>query len=79
MPGGSIQRDRIDPSLLPFYHGWSSSTRTSFPTDHAILLEASSRHYSILLQLASYPQLHPHQFLSRMAVNFHMSLYQKND
>jgi hypothetical protein len=40
MSVGNIQRDRIDPSI---YGAWSSIGST----DHAILLEASSSHYSI--------------------------------
>ncbi|CAL4965148.1 unnamed protein product [Urochloa decumbens] len=47
MPGGSIQRDRIDPSFLPFFHG--GRLLQARLTDHAILLEASSSHYSILV------------------------------
>jgi hypothetical protein len=46
MSWGNIQRDRIDPSI----HGaWSSISLT----DHAILLEASSSHYSIASWLLS--------------------------
>nr|TKW13377.1 hypothetical protein SEVIR_5G096850v2 [Setaria viridis] len=49
MPGGSIQRDRIDPSFLPFFHGGRLLQEARLTTDHAILLEASSSHYSILV------------------------------
>ncbi|OEL32019.1 hypothetical protein BAE44_0006960 [Dichanthelium oligosanthes] len=77
MPGGSIQRDRIDPSFLPFFHG-GRRLQARLTTDHAILLEASSSHYSIdpagthsllLLDWLHHPlpvddqQLHPSRLL----------------
>ncbi|RCV24601.1 hypothetical protein SETIT_5G098700v2 [Setaria italica] len=58
MPGGSIQRDRIDPSFLPFFHGGRLLQEARLTTDHAILLEASSSHYSILrMMINSYNRL----------------------